>query len=307
MIERLKNRLLKRSKIQKLLGQTCENLTEIRKNSHSVALYGSPTHGHWLGIANATKGLYEHTALEIPQVFSNPVFSEKDIITLCQKIKDLKFEKVTISGFAFYFFGIIDHLYDSCQIETIFHGTISEFHEPSTQKIIKTLIQYGKEKKIHKMLFVKKGLEKVFQDFYGFDAAHQPLNPPLIPQQIDLIKTDPTKTHIGVFGVDTFNKNLHNQVIYALMNPNTVVHVLDKKLFGYLGLDDRIVEHGKNLPKEKFFSILGAMDLNLYMSYSESWGLVAYESEAMGVPAVRMDDVDYFTKIKIALEAKKPV
>jgi hypothetical protein len=40
------------------------------------------------------------------------------------------------------------------------------------------------------------------------------------------------------------------------------------------------------------------------MSYSESWGLVAYESEAMGVPAVRMDDINYYEKIKKAIESK---
>lgn len=58
-------------------------------------------------------------------------------------------------------------------------------------------------------------------------------------------------------------------------------------------MNDRIVEHGKNLPREKFLGILGSMDLNLYMSYSESWGLVAYESEALGVPCIHSFQVDY--------------
>ena len=42
------------------------------------------------------------------------------------------------------------------------------------------------------------------------------------------------------------------------------------------------------------------MDLNLYMSYSESWGLVAYESEAMGVPCIHSFQVDYLEIINEA-------
>lgn len=58
-------------------------------------------------------------------------------------------------------------------------------------------------------------------------------------------------------------------------------------------MDVRIIEHGKNLTRDRFLQVLGSMDLNLYMSYSESWGLVAYESEALGVPCVHSLQVNY--------------
>ena len=64
------------------------------------------------------------------------------------------------------------------------------------------------------------------------------------------------------------------------------------------------LEHGTNLTHDNFLSVLGSMDLNLYMSYSESWGLVAYESEAMGVPCLMPQTADYLTAIKNALHIK---
>jgi glycosyltransferase involved in cell wall biosynthesis len=81
------------------------------------------------------------------------------------------------------------------------------------------------------------------------------------------------------------------------MIDNVVVHVLDKSIFNYLGMNDRIVEHGENLPREQFLAILGSMDLNLYMSYSESWGLIAKESEILGVKCLVNDSVDYYDTI----------
>lgn len=67
-------------------------------------------------------------------------------------------------------------------------------------------------------------------------------------------------------------------------------------------MNERIIEHGKNLSRERFLSILGSMDLNLYMSYSESWGLVAYESEAMGVKCCGNINIDYLAEIKNKIE-----
>ena len=159
------------------------------------------------------------------------------------------------------------------------------------------LIQLVKAKKIKRIGFVKEGMAETFSKLYNFDCFHVPLPTPQIPKNIKKLELDRSKLHIGVFGADTFNKNLHNQVIHALLIENAVVHVLDKSIFAYLEMNERIVEHGKNLPREKFLGILGSMDLNLYMSYSESWGLVAYESESMGVSIISLSNSDYLKLI----------
>lgn len=297
MWTKLKNKFFNKGNnvsIEALLLQ----IKALREMSDVIVLYGAPTEGNWLGIANATKGLYPEQAVEIPQWYSNLKLSslqEKEILHL---IASLKFDKVIFSGFASYFFNWINYLYTSTKIEILFHGTISEFHDENRRNFIAELIRFGQHKKINRFGFVKTGLAEVFNKLYQFNCYHQALNTPLIPNNLIKINLNPDKIHIGVFGGDTFNKNLHNQVIHALMIENTIVHVLDKSIFAYLMQEDRIVEHGKNLSREKFLSIIAAMDLNLYLSYSESWGLVAYESEALGVPSIKAIDVDYLSIIR---------
>ena len=85
------------------------------------------------------------------------------------------------------------------------------------------------------------------------------------------------------------------------MLDDVIVHVLDKTIFNYLGMRHRIVEHGKDLPREQFLYILGSMHLNLYMSFNESWGLVAKESEALGVKTLNVENIDYLKSIQLEL------
>ncbi len=278
-------------------------LSEIRKANAVLVIFGSPTEGNWKGIAHATKGLFPENSLEIPQWYSNPVLSTSESAQVCTKIKELNFNKLVVSGFAPYFFEWIEELHTHLEIEIIYHGTISEFHDPVHQKFIEQLIAFGKSKKINRFGFVKEGLAEIFAKLYHFNCYHQPLNTPLIPEGVKKNELDHTKIHVGVFGADTFNKNLHNQVIHALMIDSVLVHVLDKSVFKYLGLDDRIIEHGKNLPREQFLSILGSMDLNLYMSFNESWGLVTKESEVLGVPTIGSTQIDYLNLIRSKLRS----
>lgn len=304
MLKRLLNKF-KKSQNKLILAQLEIKLQEIRVNNPVLVLYGSPTEGNWKGIAHATVGLYPSNSIEIPQWYSNPVLNTLETIQFCTQIKTLKFERIIISGFAPYFFSWIELLHDELTIDVIYHGTISEFHDPTQQNFIEQLISFGKTKKISRFGFVKEGLAEVFIKLYDFNCFHQPLNSPIIPGKLKKLDLDKTKIHVGVFGADTFNKNLHNQVIHSLMIEDVIVHVLDKSVFKYLGMDERIVEHGKNLPREQFLSILGSMDINLYMSFNESWGLVAFESEALGVPFQSLSNNDYYKLIKNKIETRK--
>ncbi len=301
MIKKLKSKFF--GPDNKILIEGLKNKIEsIRKQNDCIVLFGSPTEGNWKGIANATTGLFPNNSIEIPQWYSNSIFSEKETIEICASINEVRFKKVIISGFAPYFFNWIELLHPFATIEIIFHGTISEFHEIDKQKFVSKLIHLGQTDVISRFGFVKNGLDNVFSNLYGFKTYHQPLATPQLPPDIKKLELDRSKIHIGVFGADTFNKNLHNQVIHALMIENVIVHVLDKSVFQYLGMEERIVEHGKNLQREVFLSILGSMDLNLYMSFNESWGLVAHESEAMGVHCISQSDTDYLQLIKAKLK-----
>jgi glycosyltransferase involved in cell wall biosynthesis len=301
MLKRLLNKF-KKSQNKEILAHLAIKIQDISEKNPVLVLYGSPTKGNWKGIANATTGLFPENSLEIPQWYSNAVFNQQETIQICTLIQQAKFEKIVISGFAPYFLEWIEFLHPHAEIEIIYHGTISEFHDPSQQIFIEQLIYFGKTKKISRFGFVYEGMAEVFTKLFDLDCYQQPLNPPIIPKEIKKIELDKTKLHIGVFGADTFNKNLHNQVIHALMIDNVVVHVLDKSIFKYLGMNDRIVEHGKDLPREKFLSILGSMDLNLYMSFNESWGLVAKESETMGVKTISNLNINYINAMRLKLD-----
>ena len=296
MWQRIKNRLFGKSNVA-LLNAKCDDLKKLRSHSEELVVYGTPTKGNWLGIANATTSLFPKIAYAVPQVYSNNGFNKKEFNKWKKQLLNLEFQKVTFSGFAYFFFDLIEEIGNKTQIEIIFHGTISEFHDPEKQKWIGRMIQLAQTKKIKRIGFVKEGLAETFNKLYGFDCFHVPIPKPQIPKNLPKLVLDRSKFHIGVFGADTFNKNVHNQVIHALLIENAVVHVLDKSIFAYLGMNERIAEHGKNLSRERFLSILGSMDLNLYMSYSESWGLVAYESEAMGVRCVTNSENEIFERV----------
>ena len=278
-----------------------KNIETIRKEYDQLVLFGSPTQGHYLGIKNATIGIYPKNSIEIPQLFSNPQLTRKNQEKICNEIIKSNFSKVIISGFADYFFDWIELIHNHTEIEIIFHGTIAEFHDIEKQKFISKIIDYGLKNKIQRFGFVKIGLDEVFKKLYNLNTFHQPLNKPITPLNVIKLKLDKSKIHIGIFGIDNFNKNLHNQVINSLLIENTIIHVLDKTKFQYLKMNDRIVGHGTNLSRLKFLSILGSMHINLYMSYSESWGLIKYESEKMEVPCLAPISIDYNKEITKAI------
>jgi glycosyltransferase involved in cell wall biosynthesis len=281
-----------------LLHKKVVELNELRKRSDDIVICGSPTEGSWLGISNATLSLFPEYTYSFPQWYSHPIFNKKEMKVWSEELVSLEFTKITISGFATFFFDFISEYGDKQNIEVIYHGTWSEMHDKERRDWMAKMFQMTRIGKIKKIGFIKKGMAETVHQLYGFDCHHIPLPPPKIPMGIQKLDLDQSKFHIGVFGADTFNKNLHNQVIHALLLENAVIHVLDKSIFEYLNMSERIIEHGKNLPKERFLQILGSMDLNLYMSYSESWGLVAYESEAMGVKCICQNNIDYLFQIK---------
>ncbi|MFN8317566.1 MAG: hypothetical protein U0T32_14050 [Chitinophagales bacterium] len=304
MLRKIKS-YLSRNEVELKKDDLINRVVAVRAHNDVLVLYGSPTEGNWLGIANATKSLFPDNAVEVPQYYSKPTFDTKQTQEICFAIMDLKFKRIVISGFAFYFFEWIDLLSKQTEVSVLFHGTISEFYSRDTQIIVENFVNRAMNGTIKDVGFVKSGLSDIFNKLYNIKTYQVAFPLPEIPNNIVRLELDKTKIHIGVFGANTFNKNLHNQVINALLYENTVVHVLEKSIFSYLNKNDRIVEHGKNLPRTTFLNILASMDLNLYMSFNESFGLVAYESEALGVPCVKSLDIDYFSVIKNSIEQSR--
>jgi glycosyltransferase involved in cell wall biosynthesis len=290
------------NKIEVNLDKISSNLQEIRNRSSTLAIYGSPTGASYLGIANATRNLYPHNSLEIPQYYSNTQLTKKQFNYLITAINNLKFENVILSGFAPYFFDIADNIYTNTSVIAFYHGTISELHSDENRKFITNLVSRTRKGIFSEISFVCKNLDITFNKLFKIKTSHQPLKIEVEMSNFNKIDLDESKIHIGIFGSDTFNKNLHNQVIHSLLFDNVIVHVLDKSVFDYLEMPDRIIEHGTNLHRAEFLSILGSMDLNLYMSYNESFGLLSFESEVLTVPCLRMNTVDYRNLISLEIE-----
>ncbi len=301
-LKRLNKRHTPSKNFQKLLF----HLEEIRKSGDRLVLYGQSTGANWLGINIATTLIFKKEALEIPQNFSTCMLSPSQQKALLSRIIALEFGTVIFSGFPEYSTPWVQQLKDHAQIEVIYHGTFAELHDKKNQLRFAEITDLALKGDIHKVGFISKGMAGTVEKILGFDCYSIDIPKPSLTPLENKIDLDPNLFHIGVFGGDTFNKNLHNQVAHALLMEQSIVHVADKSVFRYFGQDLRIVEHGKNLPREKFLQVLGSMDLNLYCSYSESWGLVVDESQAMGVPCLGPVNFDYKGAIEKIIKSQKP-
>lgn len=290
-------------------SELADKLDMLKAKSDFLVLFGSPTEGNWLGIANATKRLFPENHLELPQWYSHTKLTKSEIVKLCNKIIELQFDQIIISGFADYFYDIIDLIYKNVRVKVIYHGTMSEWHDSKSQKMIGKLIDFSQVGKIQHVGFIKSGLTEIFNEFYAVSTQHLILPTPIPSSPIQKLELDKSKIHIGIFGADTFNKNLHQQVVLALSHPDSIVHVQDATMFNYLDKKERITGHGFNLDPVSFHKILGSMDINMHMSFSESWGQIVTESLALGVPCLtgfQSNIYDFDEELASSFYIKKP-
>lgn len=264
------------------LGHLIDTLQQIRKEYNSLVIYGSPTKSNWLGIANATRNLFPENSIEIPQEYSNLLWSEKEMQAFVDSIIDFKFDHVVVSGFTKFFFPLIEQCSRFIKVSVVYHGTSSEWFSDGAKESIGTIIKFIERDVISSIAFIKKDLHDYFKEIYINKVFHLIL--PTNVKQIQIVKGN--GVNIGVFGGDTFNKNLNHQVLLALSVEGSVIHVADKSKFEYLNQNERFVEHGLNLSTDDFHKVLGGMDFNMHLSFNESWGQVVTESLALGVPCI---------------------
>lgn len=320
-IRAILERLTRKEGDKQHLDVLLNSLDKIRAGSSAIALCPTPTGSNWLGINRATKALFPTAVLELPQHYSNSQLSEKSLKRLAEAIALAKFDHVVFSGFPPYFelLATTLRLHSKTTLSCIFHGTLTELgregHSPALLPFhlasVGTLDRVG---------LVRQDLAKPLSKLFAV-PCFELRNICSLPESIKDVHTEDGKIHVGVFGNDSFNKNLHNQVAAALLIADSVVHVSDSAPFAYFNANNRIVSHGGRLSPATFFSLLGAMDINLYLSFSESFGQVVLESLAMGTPCLtsmtsnvlegssllqkhlRVAEIDNPAAIAIAIEA----
>ena len=100
---------------------------------------------------------------------------------------------------------------------------------------------------------------------------------------------------IGVLAFHNFNKNIHNQVLAGLSIKNSLLYVQNKAEFSYLkDYQNRIISRPNYLSHNGFVRLLQSMTINMYISFSETWGNIILESMAGGVPCLASNTSSIF-------------
>ena len=283
-IKRIKEILKKEKPIdfESLLNK-CQN---IGKTSKRVAICPENTNENWLGIKNATLALYKSDVLVLPQFYSNQVVTDEKFKIILQTLKNNGIEKIIFSGLPKYFFKFISYTKNmGFHTSVHFHGGLAEFNlNHKKQSEMKQLFSQTRQGIIDEIIVVKEGLDLLFKKISGVNTKR--IVPELvIPENLKQKKYSDGKIHIGVFGNDSYNKNRHTQVAAAALIENSIVHVIGSNEFEYLIPPERIKVH-KQLDRKQFLELLGSMNINLYCSYSESWGQIVLESFALKTPCL---------------------
>jgi len=264
------------------MGDLIAQIKSVREVSDIIAFTPAATGSCWKGVGVAGKNLFGSRLVELPQYYSQSLLHSDQLEELAWVLKSCQFKQLIFNGFLPYMEKLMINEAE-VSVGVVFHGALSELMDNAvSRECFEMVEQLAKQKKIHKLGFVKKGLAETFSQLWEIDCYELPL-----PTKTKDIKVSTLPgLNIGVFGYHNFNKNVINQVYAALLIPNAKVHVL-----GYSDVFDkinkeRLVIHPNGLPQKEFLCLLGAMDLNLHLSFSESWGQIVTESLAMGVPCL---------------------
>lgn len=244
------------------------------------------TNNNWLGIKNASNALFPNQNIALPQYFSNQVITDEDLKKLILIFKNNRGEHIILNGFPTYFKKIVDLCFENqIKCTLIFHGGLAEINQNfNAQSNLKLLFDLAIQGKIQQFGVIKKGLDVLFHQQTQVPCYHLSI-PFQLPPGIKVQKYNDGKIHIGVFGNDSYNKNRHTQVAAASLISSSVVHFIGEDEFDYLLPPERKVQHTM-MDYPKFLSVLGSMDINLYCSFTESFGQVVLESLALGVPCI---------------------
>jgi glycosyltransferase involved in cell wall biosynthesis len=271
------------------LEHLVQQISEIRKYSDILAIAPGTTGYSWMGVNRATFALFPTCTVELPQYYSNSLFQPNELKQLVEHINAQHFSKVIFSGFPEYFAALIEHCRSTNFV--IYHGFYSELSgNLAQQKQFFSLIELAKSHKIQCIAFNKKGMAESVHELWKVNTCKITLPTPSLPE----VQKHPNGTHIGVLGNNQFRKNLINQVVAAGLINQAEVHATSEDLKGVLPNHIPLHIHPSGIPHSDFIQILGSMDINLHISYSESWGQLTTESLAMGVPCLVANHSDIF-------------
>lgn len=290
IFDKIKEKAFVHSNVRLEMDVVRTRIQKIHETSSLIAISPTPTIYNWLGVNRATHNIFPDSSFDIPQYYSRTVYSDNELKEIANIITDLNFDKIIFSGFCDYFeflISLLKSLRPNIFIALIYHGSLSELagNQKMKNDFIK-IIELIKKKKIDRIGFVKKGLDICINKIFHLESYPLLIPPPDISDVIHE-KADRRKNiHIGIFANNQLRKNTHNQIAAALMIDNAMIHTTDKFEYSYFDCNNRIIEHPSCLKWNDLMFLLFQMDINLYNTYTETWGQIVVESLALGVPCL---------------------
>ena len=292
MIGRIKHFISGRSreKQQVNLELIIDQMKHLRTKSELLVFTFQPTGSSYLGVFNATHNLFPDLVVTLPAYHSNCLLSPVQFDALTTAAVSLQFEQVIFGTMPPSLLRFAEKLSQFFQVKMIFHGALSELQNKAALAHFGDIVSKHRSGIFSSVGFVKSGMEVWYEKCFG-ETAHRL---ELFPKSMDPL---PAKSdgffHVGVFVNDSFNKNKVTQVAAALSLPNTRVHTLTSEQdFTFLN-DHRIITHAP-LPHSEFIQLLGSMDVNMHITFSEGMGGQTFtESLQMGVPCLTSNTHQY--------------
>jgi glycosyltransferase involved in cell wall biosynthesis len=173
------------------------------------------------------------------------------------------------------------------EIFTIYHTSFCGFTfdhlcDVNERSDLQLMLDFNRQRIVKKIGFVNPGSAHFYARL-GYDTQWVP-NIPAKP--MSLKNNSINRPDIGVFSEMNAMKNTTTAVAIALAySGETVVHTIEKP-FIYPGLSsDRVEIHGwQRLPQ--LLELMAKMDVNLMLSFTESYGLLVTQSWAAGTPCI---------------------
>lgn len=265
-----------------------------KSGDSTIVLTLDNTGTSYLGVKNAILNLFPENTVIIPAYYSNLLISSKHLRQIAEHLIDVKCKQLILGSFPPCFVDFVKTVDKRIIVKTIFHGALSELHEESKQEQFKQLINLCTSGDISALGFVKSGLAEWCRKSFGINAHWLQLIP--IQKKEVINKYGENNIHIGIFGNNSFNKNIINQIAGALLIENAIIHVFSSGAFFEHFFKERIVVH-KLMNHEEFICLLGSMHLNMHLSFSEGMGGQTFtESLSLGVPCLTSYNNEYLKK-----------
>ena len=283
VFQRFREQLYINKNVKVPVSELCDKIVP---GKDAIAVCPTTTRNSWRGVLSAAEGLFGDRVFQIPQHYSQCIYTEKELHSIAKKLCEAESEHIVFNGYLPYFELLINDISKSGKkVSLIDHESHTSFlEEPLAAAHFNEMLNLHKKGIIYHLGFVKKDMDKTIGELTGHKAYQ------IILKTDDSIigRTYPKYDglNIGVMTHDAFRKNIYNMVSAALMHKDAMVHMKDRYKTFYLQNAERIITHGYFKSQDDFYRVIGGVDINYYVTFSECWGQFVTESLALGVPCL---------------------